>query len=908
MSDARDENLLFGILALQLDYINQSQLVDAANKWMVEKSSRLGAILVKQGAISEADCDFIRSIVDKHVARSGSPKSSLELLKQHEPIADAKEKLQTIFDGNTSADVQPINHDGTTIWIPDSSENKSRFVRLRHLASGGLGVVSVARDQELEREVALKELSDRKRTSGDAYERFVSEAKITGNLEHPGIVPIYGLGATADGSPYYAMRLIRGKSLQEEIEILHGGKRANRTPSKFSKFDAEHLRKLLRSLGMACYAVAYANSRGVIHRDLKPGNIMLGKFGETIVVDWGLAKASGAPEDSVLRSEPPVHDSRESHGSATIMGAVLGTPGYMSPEQANGWLDQVDQRSDVFGLGACLYSILTDRVPFKGNTKEESLENARSYKLARLRELDSQIPAALEAVCLKAMAAKPADRYQHATELADDIDRWIAGEAVTAMPDPLLQRVFRWARQHQTLVTSTAVLLITTIVGLSIASVLISEQRNIARQERDRANEAAEERAQEVELKKAALSKSQASVLASLQIIELFVKSLADNGWANVPQMEPARVAMVDMAVQRFNQLLEENPGDPLIQKNAVRFLIRCGNLYRMVGKLDTARERFNEAFKLIDELENDGLIKDASLALACDNLFAYVNLTEEVNGTAAAMAINNRYVELSRKRLAVDSRPAGAQLSLMMALTQRSSLSLDINHLEEAAKEAAEALSLYEEVLKSTFASQGFLPTFAITARDTEVKVLIRQGKFEAAAEKLQELVTLSEAAKLKFPDDADIRLFAAQHIETAAKLEFAKGEFDGGLVKLQAYIEHVKKLAADFPKVAGHQRAITRCQAEAGLFALKDGDISTAKEYAEIGMKQLDLSNLTVERPMVVLKNDLRILTLAHALARRDGTVPSELEDKLNSIRDKVKELDPTSAVLRETAELVQ
>ena len=908
MSDSRDENLLFGILALQLDFINQEQLVEAANKWMVAKSSHLGEILVKQGAITESDCEFVRSIVNKHVARSGSPKSSLELLKQHVPISDANEKIQTIFEGGTAEDAHAVSADGTTIWIPGASEHDSRFVRLRHLASGGLGVVSVARDQELEREVALKELSDRKRASNDAYERFVAEAKITGNLEHPGIVPIYGLGVTLDGSPYYAMRLIRGKNMQEEIVLLHGGRNGVRAGKKFSQLDAEHLRKLLRSLGMACNAVAYAHSRGVIHRDLKPGNIMLGKFGETIVVDWGLAKASGTANDSILRSEAPVHDSRDSSGSATVRGSVLGTHGYMSPEQASGQLDLVDQRSDVFGLGACLYSMLTDRVPFKGNTKEESLENARSYKLARLRELDSQIPRALEAVCLKAMAAKPADRYQNATELADDIDRWIAGEAVTAMPDPLLQRVFRWAREHQTLVTSTAVLLITTIVGLLIASVLINEQRNIARQERDRANDAAEERANQVEIANAALARSQASDLASLEIIELFVKNLANDGWASVPGMEAARIAMADAAVNRFKKLLEENANDPQIQKKAVRILVRSGNVYRMVGKVDRAAAQFDEAFALLDTMEKAGLIEGDILAVTCDTLFSYVNLIEETKGTAAALVVSSRYVDLSRKRLATNPKHAGAQLSLTMALTQRSSFSLDLNQLEDAAREAAEALQLYAEVAKSPYGSQPFLPAFAITALDTEAKVLMQKGKFEEAATKIQELVTTSGTAKQTFPNSVDIAFFSLQSIDTAGRLAFAKGAFDTGIAKLQEYIDKVKMISSEFPEIAGFKRELLKAQADVGLFAFKQGNISTAKEYSEECMKEIDLAKLSADAPVIELKSRLKLLALACVLAQHSGTVSSELEEKLNAIRDKVKELDPTSAVLRETAELVQ
>src|SRR5262249_15049862 len=251
----------------------------------------------------------------------------------------------------------------TAFSVGGASSGGQRFRVLRPHAKGGLGEVFVAIDAELNREVALKQIQDGYADDPDSRSRFVLEAEITGDLEHPGVVPVYGLGTYATGRPFYAMRFIRGDSLKEAIAAFHADDALRHDPGARSLA----LMKLLRRFLDVCNAIEYAHRRGVVHRDLKPSNVMVGRYGETLVVDWGLAKATGQPDAA---AEPgPGARALVPHWSAspsveTMPGSPVVTPAFMSPEQASGEVERVGPASDVYSLGATLYCLLTGRLPF----------------------------------------------------------------------------------------------------------------------------------------------------------------------------------------------------------------------------------------------------------------------------------------------------------------------------------------------------------------------------------------------------------------------------------------------------------------------------------------------------------------------------------------------------------------
>ncbi len=311
----------------------------------------------------------------------------------------------------------------------DVRRMSSRFSLIRKLGEGGLGTVWLARDEKLKRSVAIKEMNAEAAEHPRAWERFHREAEITGHLEHPNIVPMYQFGNDSDhGQPFYAMRFVGKRTLVDAIEEYHD----RRSMGEDVTMDQHRL--LTAFIGI-CQAIAYAHSRGVIHRDLKPENVALDNFGQVIVLDWGLAKVSDEFEsEGRLSGDSPLSDSAF---GKTMAGEFIGTPLYMAPEQAAGSLDEVDYRTDVYGLGAILFAMLTGSAPHQKSSVKDGaavaipdlLQSVANRPSPRARDYLDGIPSDLEAICQKAMHPKRHSRFQTATEVADAVQRWMAGRS-----------------------------------------------------------------------------------------------------------------------------------------------------------------------------------------------------------------------------------------------------------------------------------------------------------------------------------------------------------------------------------------------------------------------------------------------------------------------------------------------
>lgn len=378
-----------------------------------------------------------------------------------------------------------------------SGDLESRYMVGEEIARGGMGVVLLARDLNIRREIAIKRMlfADSSDDGSDVV-RFIEEAQVTGQLEHPSIVPVYELGIDSEGAVFYTMKRIEGETLQSIISALARG-------------DREYLRKwslnrLLRAFIQICDAIRYAHVKGVIHRDLKPENIMLGEFGEVIVLDWGIAKVKNAPERPTLVDDETAHVTSIRNDSGqldlyTLDGTICGTPQYMAPEQAAGDLAKTNESTDVFSLGAILYHLLALRPPYQGENVYEILARAESASHADLRTVSSKeferkepswpirahceggkIPHALAAVTMKAMKKSQKQRYRGVAELREDIEAYLNGFSTSAENAGFGREVKLFVARNKAACATAAAAALMIFSGGAASVVINQKERNRA--------------------------------------------------------------------------------------------------------------------------------------------------------------------------------------------------------------------------------------------------------------------------------------------------------------------------------------------------------------------------------------------------------------------------------------------
>jgi serine/threonine-protein kinase len=564
-------NLLFGLLALQNGLIDQVQLVSAFQAWIRDKSRPLADYLVSQANLDPDDCVAVEALVVRHLKKhAGDPEKSLASVAVGRSTCDSLARVADADIQASLAQVRPTDQpdlDRTaTFAIGTETSDGQRFRILRPHACGGLGAVFVALDEELHREVALKQLLEAQADVPESRQRFLLEAEITGGLEHPGIVPVYGLGTYSDGRPFYAMRFISGDSLKEAIQKSYRDQSLRADPGRRSL----ELRKLLRRFLDVCNAIEYAHSRGVLHRDIKPGNVIVGKHGETLVVDWGLAKAIGKAGPCTLEDEQPLRPSPASGDAETLPGSALGTPSYMSPEQAAGDLERLGPRSDVYSLGATLYCLLTGKPPFEGDDVGALLRAVREGDFPPPRQLDPRIDQTLEAICLKAMARTPEDRYGSPRALAEDIERWTADEPVSARRPSAIERLGRWTRHHRPLVAGAAGLLLATTVGLAFGLALMRRASDEI-QHRQRQAERNYEMAREA--------------------VDRYFTTVSESRLLEEPQMDLLRQELLRAAREYYQRFAAERQGDPAAQVELARAHIRLSIMSPMHAAISEAEQ-----------------------------------------------------------------------------------------------------------------------------------------------------------------------------------------------------------------------------------------------------------------------------------------------------------------------------
>jgi eukaryotic-like serine/threonine-protein kinase len=560
-------NKLFGLFAIGKKKISEEELLVLLDQHPEAARADLGSVLQASGTLSQEEYETLRTLVRNAENKlSDDEDSASETLATFAKQAQA-EKFMDTFDNQTvladdmstvamsqgaeasllsntaiketgkPADAtiagdlpsfvsaETVRGQDETIpadpWnelngdqpVPAVQEHKGRYHELKPFGAGGMGQIWLVHDQHLGREIALKQLlpgalggMSYTRTAEGAptasvltvplIARFLQEARITGQLEHPSIIPVYELGFREDGSLYYTMKLVRGDTLQDKVDKAASLK--------------DRLNLLTHFLDL-CHAMAYAHSRGVIHRDLKPLNVMVGSFGETVVIDWGIAKVRGSQDVNVqdLKEHVDAVGVGGTQAAAkTMHGQAMGSPYYMPPEQAAGEIDRIDESSDVYALGAILYIILTGSPPYKGMGGREFLEKVKTFPPKPIKNIEKDVPPELIAVCERAMERDPKDRYPTAKELAEEIQRYISGGLVRAYSYSIKDVLLHFIKKHKAVLSTAAIgVVVLAIVGvISVQNIvearneaerqaveaerqanIASEQRGIALERRDEA-------------------------------------------------------------------------------------------------------------------------------------------------------------------------------------------------------------------------------------------------------------------------------------------------------------------------------------------------------------------------------------------------------------------------------------
>ncbi len=494
-STKQERDLATAVALLRSGCLNERQIAQLARSWTSFGSVSLLDRALAAGVVKPSETEAVQQTAERLLRDAVRYASGISA------DTPAKKNRARI------AKLDPAGRISQLLGIADASvlsseeiEKRSvgtRYTLLRKLGQGGLGTVWLARDENLQRYVALKEISRDLGPDDAAYEHFRREAEITGRLEHPSIVPIYQFGRDeATGKSFYVMRFLGRRTLQDAITEYHERREAGNA-------DPMMLHRLLSAFVSVCHAVGHAHASRVIHRDLKPANVALDPFGQVTLLDWGLAKVNDATGlyDVGGRTEP---GDLHSMGS-TAVGRVIGTPLYMAPEQASGRLEDVDELTDVYGLGGILYAILTGNGPHQATVDSMETRVGAPEVLARIVadsitppvKLVPQVSLELNAICLKSLHSKPYLRYGSAVEMAEEVQRYIAGSPVRAYEAPMKRRVSRWMSKHPTL-AQTLLLMVSLVI---ISAVIFGRTTRAAREQLVAARyTAAQKTAQDLEI------------------------------------------------------------------------------------------------------------------------------------------------------------------------------------------------------------------------------------------------------------------------------------------------------------------------------------------------------------------------------------------------------------------------
>ena len=917
-----DASLLFGMLALQDGLIEQPDLIAAFQCWCKERSRSMAQVLVERGALTESDRSMLDGLVRRHTEKlecgfegtagavaapgsllAGSYSSPLADRLGEEFLADLlsqKDSEPPVLGDLTVGARGPMGHGdsvGSSFKLGQMSSEGGRFRLLRQHARGGIGVVFVALDSELHREVALKQIQIQHADDPVSRARFLIEAEVTGRLEHPGIVPVYGLGKNDQGRPFYAMRFIRGQSLKEAIDSYHQS-------NSRQKGDRAHgtlaLRELLAHFIDVCHAIAYSHSRGVIHRDLKPANILLGPYGETLVVDWGLAKVVGRDDPTPQpAAEVTLRHSSQSGTDYTTAGTAIGTPAYMSPEQSKGRGAEIGPASDIYSLGATLYCIVTGRPAFSDNNVENMLVRLQRGAIESPRQVKHGVPAALEAIVMKAMALRPADRYPSAQALGQDIKRWLADEPVSALREPFRERARRWTRRHRTAVAAITATLMAATAGLVAVLVVQTDANaklksanldlalsNRLTQGANRALVRANER-------------ERARFELALEAIKTFHGQVSEDILLREKQFDGLRTNMLASATD-FYQRLEE-----LLKVQAdQRSRAALGQAYHDVGELTAkigsqalALAALKRGSELRLALAAEPRRSPGAIRNAGDSLIAVGDVQDATGDLTGALASFQKARDLLEPLVLANPENANDRAALSKCLHGIASAQFHSGHASQALVSHEQALAIRQRLVGTNPDVTQFQSDLAQSYHD--IGAIHRASGHAAAAILAYERARAIGQKLTEFdPSSTQFRSGLAQSHIDLGRMHLGTGQLAAALASFEQARAILQTLADANPAVTRFQGELA--QSFQGIGSVQDQQGLLVEAFASFDRARTILQKLADANPTLTLFQTR--LAMSHSyvgLVRRRAGRPAEAAaefKKAVAIMERLAQLQPS------------
>jgi serine/threonine protein kinase/tetratricopeptide (TPR) repeat protein len=768
------------------------------------------------------------------------------------------------------------------------------YVIERELARGGMGRIMLATDRQ-GRRVAIKVLLG----GGErARRRFVRELQVTARLQHPSIVTLYEAGRWHSGEPFFAMKLVLGRTLREELAARPVWKdRLTLVPRLIAVTDA----------------LAYAHDQGIIHRDLKPGNILVGGFGETVVIDWGLAKVRGVESDDTNDSDPsPMHPS--AGDNTTLLGTPVGTPAYMSPEQARG--EVVDERADVYGLGALLYHVLSGHAPYAGFSPNDVLAQVLAGPPPSLTERTPALPTDLVAIVEKAMMTNPRERYPTAKDMAEDLRRFAAGRLVSVHSYSFRALVRRWLQKNRAAVSVAGTLLVAGIIAASLSVDRIVHERNRAEAER-------------------------AIATTHHTAAEALVKFLITEFRARVSRLDRLDLleGLEDQVSQYYESVAQSGaPSDPITLSNQAATLQALGFVQYERHSLKRARDLFQRSLEHWQSADRGDATPLADLVQHGKTWHA-LGLVEYTEGNAAAaIAAHRRAVALADQCIRLDPEYLPGHLLGATNLGSISDTLLFRNGDARAASTAGEqAVSRLEPLLARYPEDYDLLRKLAVL-NETASGRYLTLGQIDDAhssIEKSLDLFTRLVAAK---PEDLIVAREYAYAFVFLGTVEVTRGRLEEGRAAASEAIRRYEEVVARDPGNRNSQAKLGvaytfRCDFERRDRRLTDAETSCHRALAAFRSPQASDSSSTTTKSLLVLgltnlgrvemaaerlRPAHQTLTEAVSIARSlsvsqpdSGKWKEDLVTSLTSLIDvelRMRELEPATEHLREALALAE